>query len=233
MPTPKELETELAALHKQIAQERELTEQTTAQWQTATDALRSIVADKDTQLAAFQKAAQEREAALKAACPPPESGLSLNVSFTGKVINSGQVTFRTPNVQDWRTAFDEFAAMVKERDWHFAPAPEKPPERSRSEPVKTNGEKTIAPVATQLQAQTQTTHTFPAGTLSATITDGKTYWKVKGGRFGKWGVTIWPEILDAAGFDALDPGTPYNLSGWTAEYVEKDGKPDKVVRLYK
>jgi len=177
-----------------------------------------------------------REAALKAAMslsngPPPESGFSLNCSFVGRTITAGQVTFRTPNASDWRIAFEEFAAMVKERGWQFAPAPEKTPER-RPEPAQTNGDKpAVPPIATQ--PQTQTTKTFPASSLTATIADGKTYWKIKGGRFEKWGVTIWPETLDAAGFAALDAAKPYNLGGWTAEYVEKEGKPDKVVRLYR
>jgi len=86
MATQKEMEIELAALRKQLKTEQGLTETTTTQWQT-------MLAEKEQQLAAFQKAAQEREAALKAACPPPESEFSLNLQFVGKVITGGQVTF--------------------------------------------------------------------------------------------------------------------------------------------
>ena len=86
MATLEGLETENTALRKQIAYERELTEQSTAAWQ-------ATAAEKNAELAAFQKAAQERETELKAACPHQESGFSINVSFTGKVINGGQVTF--------------------------------------------------------------------------------------------------------------------------------------------
>src|SRR3990167_3884779 len=46
-------------------------------------ALRSL-ADKETELTAFQKAAQEREAALKAACPPAEAPFSINWQMVGK-----------------------------------------------------------------------------------------------------------------------------------------------------
>ena len=66
MATPKEMETELAALRKQLEAERGLTDQTTKEWQAQVETMTA-------ELAAFQKAAQEREAALKAACPPAES----------------------------------------------------------------------------------------------------------------------------------------------------------------
>jgi len=76
--------------------------------------------------------------------------------------------------------------------------------------------------------------TFQAQTLGATTDKGKVYWKVYGGRFSKYGVTIWPETLQAAGYDVenLDPAQTYNLAGYTATYVcKEDGKPSKVVEL--
>jgi hypothetical protein len=65
---------------------------------------------------------------------------------------------------------------------------------------------------------------------------GKTYWSVKGGRWSQFGVRIWPEVLEAAGFNAeeLDPARVYDLKGHRAEIVLKvDGKPDKVTQLTK
>lgn len=63
----------------------------------------------------------------------------------------------------------------------------------------------------------------------------KTFWRIKGGRFHKHGVTIWPEVLDAAGFESNLEARVYPLTGWTAEYsLKEDNKsPDKVVRLLK
>lgn len=87
MATPKELETELAALRKQLKTEQELTETTTAQWQ-------AVLVEKEQQLAAFQKAAQELEAALKAACPPAESPISVNWNMIGKHDEPFQITLR-------------------------------------------------------------------------------------------------------------------------------------------
>jgi len=61
----------------------------------------------------------------------------------------------------------------------------------------------------------------------------KTYWRVKGVKVLKdYGVTVWPEVLEAAGFPADLAAQVKVLPGWTAVYTLKDGnKPDKVVRL--
>lgn len=65
-------------------------------------------------------------------------------------------------------------------------------------------------------------------------------WVVKGKPFTKFGVTCWPETLEAAGMmphlDPLKENKPQ--AAWTAFYTEKlndEGKavPDKVTRLVK
>jgi len=77
--------------------------------------------------------------------------------------------------------------------------------------------------------------TFTAEVLVATMVDGKVYRKVKGGKFSRFGVTIWDEVLQDAGFNVaeLDPMLQYNLTGYVATYVEKEGKPHKVTKLTK
>ena len=73
---------------------------------------------------------------------------------------------------------------------------------------------------------------FPVSTLGVTIDNGKTYFKAKGGRFEKFGVTVWPEVLAAAGLDVSN--LPQKWAGWTAYYsVKEDGKPEKVTKLEK
>lgn len=62
-------------------------------------------------------------------------------------------------------------------------------------------------------------------------------WVVKGGNFKKFGVTCWPEMLEAAGLEKLDPLKENKPKGkWVAHYNEREndeGKwvPDKVVSL--
>ena len=65
-------------------------------------------------------------------------------------------------------------------------------------------------------------------------------WVVKGGNFKKFGVTCWPETLEAAGVaEKLDPLKDNKPKGdWIAHYTERqndEGKwvPDKVTRLEK
>ncbi len=73
---------------------------------------------------------------------------------------------------------------------------------------------------------------FAASSLTATVDNGKAYWRVKGGEFQKFGVAIYPEVLEAAGLADANPLKPVDLAGWTAHYVVNDkGKPKKVVNL--
>ena len=68
------------------------------------------------------------------------------------------------------------------------------------------------------------------------MSGGKTYWKVKGGPYAKFGVTIWPETLAKAGInpEELDPGDEYPLYGYVAHFqLNDEGKPQKVVALVK
>lgn len=85
---------------------------------------------------------------------------------------------------------------------------------------------------------------FVAEKLSVSFSDGKYYYKVIGGNFTKYGVTVWPEPLIAAGLGVNDDGTPAwgnppnppSIQGWKAEYIEfeKNGKKQmKVTRLLK
>ena len=76
---------------------------------------------------------------------------------------------------------------------------------------------------------------FDAEKLVPNVNDGTVYWKIKGGNFQKWGVTVWPEVLRKAGLnpDELDPINGLDLTGWTAVYIvdPEKGHPKKVVEL--
>ncbi|MCL5429286.1 MAG: hypothetical protein M1347_05735 [Chloroflexi bacterium] len=65
-------------------------------------------------------------------------------------------------------------------------------------------------------------------------------WVVKGGKFKKFGVTCWPETLEAAGIaEALDPLKENKPKGhWVARYTERQNEegrwvPDKVTQIVK
>ena len=65
-------------------------------------------------------------------------------------------------------------------------------------------------------------------------------WVIRGGNFKKFGVTCWPEVLQAAGIaEKLDPLKENKPKGrWLARYIERENDegrlvPDKVVELVK
>lgn len=84
---------------------------------------------------------------------------------------------------------------------------------------------------------------FQTELLEMTMNRGKTYWKIKGHPFMNYGVTIWPEVLEAAGYNVEQlqaevsqaDNWQIEFKGYTATYAEKtkDGKtfPDKVTSL--
>lgn len=58
-------------------------------------------------------------------------------------------------------------------------------------------------------------------------------WVVKGGKYKRYGVTCWPEVLDAWSVTGLDPMTENRIEGgWMAIFsLKDDGRPDKVIKF--
>lgn len=75
---------------------------------------------------------------------------------------------------------------------------------------------------------------FDAEQMVANVADGNVYWKIRGSHYKKFGVTIWPEVLEEAGFVAEEMPTTkiYDMTGWVAHCeLNEEGKPKKVVKL--
>lgn len=73
---------------------------------------------------------------------------------------------------------------------------------------------------------------FLVDSITATVAEGKVSWRVKGGEFQKWGVVIYPEVLERAGLGELNPLKTFSEPGLVAYYsLKDDGKPKKVIRL--
>lgn len=87
----------------------------------------------------------------------------------------------------------------------------------------------------QAEAAAESGGSFPAERMVCTVDKGQAYWKVIGGEFQKFGLSIWPEAMIASGLDpeAMNPMKPVDLTGWTAHFVTKNGKAKKVIRLEK
>jgi len=136
MATQKELETEIAALRKQLEAERGLTDQTTKEWQAQVETITA-------ELAALQKAAQEHEATLKAACPPPESPISVNWNMIGKHDEQFQITLRAgvtgEIIVDVMKARSEFLDVALKGGYKFPEKP-KPAQVGADAPAGQNGQ---------------------------------------------------------------------------------------------
>lgn len=80
---------------------------------------------------------------------------------------------------------------------------------------------------------------FACGTLNVEYKNKKAYFNISGaeeGKFPKFPVRVWSEVLEAAGIteDEVDPKEGKSLLGWTAVYKKNDeGKVEKVIELRK
>jgi hypothetical protein len=84
------------------------------------------------------------------------------------------------------------------------------------------------------------TSSAAAGTEIVDVSDimteernGKTYWRLGGGRWQKFGVPCWPEVFKAAGFDqtVYHTGREPFASGYKMEIELENDKPKRVKRL--
>jgi hypothetical protein len=90
----------------------------------------------------------------------------------------------------------------------------------------------VAPPAPQPAPTANGSASFLVDSITATVSDGKAFWRVKGGEFQKWGVIVYDEVLQAAGLGELNPLKPHSEPGMVAWYsLKPDGKPKKVTRL--
>ena len=76
----------------------------------------------------------------------------------------------------------------------------------------------------QQGGQASGSKSFTAESLSVSVQEGQAYFKVKGGQFTKYGVNIWPEVMEQSGFnmEEINPMEPPNIAGMVAHYSEWD-----------
>ena len=131
----------------------------------------------------------------------------------------------------------EASGVVPKGNGKPAPvSPNTPPPATAESKALLESAGIMAPVQTPALTNPDAAYTFDAERLVGSTSGDKVYWKVQGGQFSQYGVTIWPEVAEAAGFhlDQFDPQQEYDISGYTAYYTLNDkGKPNKVVNLAK
>jgi hypothetical protein len=155
----------------------------------------------------------------------PEAPASLNFfAITSKGWNI-QITLRD---DDELELLDRFAKLTQVLEgWEVSPGgngrkpASAPPPPTQEETTSDNGGGDLV----------QETETFAAQRLIGATSGDKTYWKLRGGIYTKYGVTIWPETLEAAGLHNLEPRQEYDLTGYSATVSLEGGKPKKVIKL--
>ena len=157
-----------------------------------------------------------------------EASASFNGYFRSPAGNKDQFTLRQSEVQSDK----EFVARVKLfvhlladngwTQWHT--------QQPSSDQAASNGQTNEA----------RNGKSFEVESIKLAAGGDHPRWVVKGGNFKKFGVTCWPETLEAAGVaEKLDPLKDNKPKGtWMAHYNERqndEGKwvPDKVSKLVK
>lgn len=162
--------------------------------------------------------------------PPSEAGFSTNLYLYHPSCGKQQFTLRGARAEDWPQVLEAekaFLTHMRELGWMFEnewlTQPKAEPTEPEYIPVDDHGSEVREPKS------------FTAESLVVSMANGKYYHKVMGGPFKKFGVSVWPEVLEACGLDVSDPTKLPNIAGYFAAYIEKekDGKfvPDKIVRL--
>ena len=158
-----------------------------------------------------------------------EAKASFNGYFRSPAGNKDQFTLRQTDDQsdkDFVARVNQFVALLAANGWteweHGGQVESEPGGRMADESESRNGK------------------TFEVESIKLAAGGDNPRWVVKGGNFKKFGVTCWPETLEAAGVaEKLDPLKDNKPKGnWVAHYTERqndEGKwvPDKVTRLVK
>ncbi|MCW5877853.1 MAG: hypothetical protein KIS80_03165 [Anaerolineales bacterium] len=163
-----------------------------------------------------------------------EARASFNGYFYGPSGGKDQFTLRQTEEQsdlEFIQRVEAFRSLLEERGWARVCEANSDALRSNATPASNdrvpgaNGE--AAPAV----------KTFEVESIKLAAGGEHPRWVVKGGSFTKFGVTCWPETLEAAGLSGLDPLKDNRPQGaWLAHYCERqndEGRwvPDKVLRL--
>jgi hypothetical protein len=97
------------------------------------------------------------------------------------------------------------------------------------------GEQAIVTSSTaeQFKNQPTTQNTIIVERLDVDVKAGKKFFVVKGGKYQKHGIRIWPETLKHAGIDpeAIPLAGVVPKKRWEAVFTMKGDRPDSVVKL--
>lgn len=158
------------------------------------------------------------------------------------VLSPAQVAGHLEMIQTALTVFISGGAIAKsvglpQKATEPAPVTAKPQVETVAVKSNDTAVTTTAPAAPSKPEEPKAQNgplTFETAALHVTMTGGKKLFRIGGGQFAKFGVTVWPEVLgkhtDLEQLEAKD----YDFPGFTAYYILNDaGKPQKITRLEK
>jgi hypothetical protein len=159
---------------------------------------------------------------------------SFNAFFRSAQGNKDQFTLRQAEDQsdkDFVLRVRSFVKLLAENGWtEFAENENRSPREFEKTKLQHDSQ----------ESGSRNGKTFEVESIKLAAGGDHPRWVVKGGKFKKFGVTCWPETLEAAGIaEKLDPLKDNKPKGnWVAHYNEREndeGKwvPDKVTNLVK
>ncbi|MGH2583129.1 MAG: hypothetical protein ACRDFQ_09580 [Anaerolineales bacterium] len=169
-----------------------------------------------------------------------EAKASYNGYFRSPRGNKDQFTLRQTDEQsdkDFIARVKQFLKLLEQSGWTEWSAEEE----GRAVAHETATRNGKSPTRSSERSSDQRTgQAFDVESIALAAGGDHPRWVVKGGNFKKFGVTCWPETLEAAGVaEKLDPLKENKPKGnWVARYTERqndEGKwvPDKVIELEK
>jgi hypothetical protein len=166
-----------------------------------------------------------------------EAKASFNGYFRSPQGNKDQFTLRQTDEQsdkDFIARVRQFTNLLAENGWTQWLRPE------GTDALENGKEETRSPHNGNQEPATRNGKEFEVESIKLAAGGDHPRWVVKGGNFKKFGVTCWPETLEAAGVaEKLDPLKDNKPKGtWVAHYAERqndEGRwvPDKVLSLAK
>lgn len=157
---------------------------------------------------------------------PNEAGFSITFKMQDAHNNEAQITMRGATADDWRHVLGQRKAMVEETTKYGWKLVETKPATSAA----------TATTAAQPAAKSSNGtnggdgNTFHATKLKVAFTeDGKKKGKLFGGKYTQFGVTLWPEVATALGYDleTMQPGE-YPVDMVVSFSLNDKGQPQKV-----
>lgn len=123
-------------------------------------------------------------------------------------------TYLIASPHDHLRAVDALAAAIHEMHEHYASA-----HLPQTNPTSGLSPRGIADALEEIKVEE----------IKVEEKGDKRYYKLAGGKYAKWGVRVWDEVLDASGINGQDLPVGVSPMSGRATVMLREGKPHKVI----